>query len=280
MPVNLTESSTFTTPVQVPDAGDPVSAGGGSYLRAALQALTNRSKFLSDILTSTGITKIRKVTSTANLKAIAGPVEGDVAILATGGLPQFYTFRSVALAGSDIAGARYDSTTVAGYWVSPWLHIADLSGASPRLDVQTLPPPNRIVQSFEVVDNTPSSVTWASGSTWQGTDAQITLTGIEVGDIIELTGSLVWSVDTGTEVVDVRLYRSDSGGAAAITGSQVESLSAIGANKLHPVFTAGRYVSGAAGSHTLTLQIRGDGGVPFNFSVHGYRTLRGRVIRP
>ena len=278
MPSSLTGTgASFTNPIIAPADGDTRNAAS---VQTAFQSLIDNDKFLQLILQSTGITKIRKVTSTANLKAIAGPVEGDVAILATGGLPQVYTFRSVALAGSDIAGARYDSTTVAGYWVSPWLHIADISGASPRLDVQTLPPPNRIVQSFEVVDNAPSSVTWANGASWRATDAQTILTGIEVGDIIELTGSLVWSVDSGTEVVSVRLYRSDSGGAAAVTGSQMDDLSAIGANKLHPVTVSGRYVSTAAGSHTVTLEIYGDGGTPFNFSIHGYRTLRGRVIRP
>lgn len=280
MPANLTDVSTFTNPIQVPDAGDPVGAGSGSYLRTALQGFANRTKFLYDILTSTGVTKVRKVASTALLKAIASPAEGDVAIVASGGNPQIFMFRSTALVGSDIAGARYDSTTVAGYWLSPWLALADLSGASPRLQNQSLPPTNRIVESFEVVDNSPTSVTWASSATWQSTDAQITVTGVEVDDIIEVTGSLIWSVDTGTEQVSVRIYRSDSGGAAAIAGSQIEDLDPIGANKLHAVTVGGRYVATAAGSHTITVQIFGDSGVPFNFSVHNYRTLRGRVIRP
>lgn len=179
MPVNLTDVDAFTSPVEVPDAGDPASAASGSYLRGALQALANRTRNVYNVLTSTGVPKIRKVTSTANLKAIATPVEGDVALLSTGSVPQIFIFRSTALAGTDISQARYDSTTVAGQWLAPWWWLVDASGATPRLDVNVLPPPNRIA----IIDNefaiSPSATNATTGGSVFGPTMSLA---VEAGD--------------------------------------------------------------------------------------------------
>jgi len=283
MPVNLTESSTFTTPVQVPDAGDPVSAGAGSFLRGALQALTNRTKFLGDILTSTGITKVRTVASVGALKALAGPVSGDVVLL-TSGIPQLYIFRSVALAGSDLVGMRYDSTTVAGQWVSPWFFLADTSGSfspDPRLDVQVLPPPYRTQNILEVVNSSPSTVSWTHSSNWRQLDAQLVNIPLSAGDYVLLNGSCTWSSNDAVDgEVDFRLYVSAPGGAAAIDGTLVENLLPSAADKRQHMNLNGHYRATDTGNHSFFMELRGIGAAPFDFFVYGNRTLRGIVIRP
>jgi hypothetical protein len=133
MPTNLTDTSAFTDPVQVPTAGDPVSAGPGTYLRNALQALANRTRYLYD-----GVPRIRNVANTAALKAITGAVNGDVAILNGG---QIYLYKSGATVGTDLAGYRYDSGVSTGFWASPLYYIT--TGTPLRLDVSVLAPPNR-----------------------------------------------------------------------------------------------------------------------------------------
>jgi hypothetical protein len=141
MPQNITDVDEFTATVTSPADGDTRNAGS---VLASFQIVANRTKWLYNTLTSRGISKIRKVTSTTDLKALASPVEGDVAILSTGSVPQIFVYRSVALAGSDLSQIRYDSTVSTGQWLSPWYWLVDASGASPRLDVNVLPPPNRI----------------------------------------------------------------------------------------------------------------------------------------
>lgn len=274
MPVNLTDTSTFTSPVQVPDAGDPVSAGGGSYLRGALQALANRTKFLNDILTSTGITKVRSVANTTALKALAAPVQGDVAVL-TSGIPQVYLFRSVALAGSDIAGARYDSTVVIGQWVSPWLYLADTSGASPRLDVQTLPPPNRIVSVTEDVQAT--GVAAQNATDAGGVFGPTLNVSVETGDIVILQGHTTFAAQSADAAGRVSL---------AVDGTEVEASkrlwSALGSPYafVAPLDPSGLYTAAATGTIVVRLyQIRtlNNSGTP---QFLGPRSIRATVIRP
>lgn len=183
MPTNLTDSSTWTTPVAVPTDGDPVAAGAGSYIRTTFQTFANRTKYLYDILTSSGITKIRKVTSTSALKALTSPVEGDVAILATGGIPQVFSFRSAALTGTDLSNLRYDSTAAVGYWVSPWYYIADVSSGV-KLDVQTIPPPNRIVSIVESGETSGST----NATTLGGVFGPSLSVAVETGDLVLLEG--------------------------------------------------------------------------------------------
>lgn len=270
MPTNLTDVSAFTDPVQVPTAGDPVSSGPGSYLRTALQSLANRTRYLFD-----GVPRIRNVANSGALKALAGAADGDVAILDGG---QLYFYTAGATVGTDLTGYRYDSVVTSGFWASPLYYIT--TGTPLRQDVSVLPPPNRIVQDFETTSSSPSTQTWASGSTWRSTDATITLASLEVGDIVKVTSNLSWSVDTNTEVFDARIYVSAPGGAAAVTGTTVTGLGTSANNLIHALALEGRYVVTDAGSHTFTAQVHGDGGGAFGFTVYSARSIRGLVIRP
>lgn len=80
MPTNLTDSSTFTSPIQVPANGDPVDAGPSDPLRAGFQGLANRTKYIKDLLDG-GVRRVQYYSSTTALAAVTGMVNGDVAIV-------------------------------------------------------------------------------------------------------------------------------------------------------------------------------------------------------
>lgn len=272
MPQNITDVSTFTDPCTAPADGDVRNA---TSVLTPFQALANRTRWLYNVLTSTGITKVRKVTSTTNLKAIAGPVEGDVAVLASGGIPQVYLFRSVALAGADIPGARYDSTVVIGQWVSPWLYLADTSGASPRLDVQTLPPPNRIVSVTESVQAT--GVAAQNATDAGGVFGPTLNVPVETGDLVILEGHTTFAAQN-----------ADATGRVSLTvdGTELEASkrlwSALGSPYLFvgPLTPSGLYTAAATGTIVVRLyQIRtlNNSGTP---QFLGPRSIRATVIRP
>ena len=269
MPTNLTDSSTWTTPVAVPTDGDPVAAGSGSNIRTTFQTFANRTKYLYDILTSTGITKIRKVTSTASLKGLTSPVEGDVAILATGGTPQIFLYRSTALAGSDLTNLRYDSTTATGYWISPWFYIASVSGGI-RLDVQTLPPPNRVVSIDESGETSGSTTPTALGGVF-GPTLSVT---VETGDLVLLEGHCTFAPN-GADA-DGYVSIAVDGNPQALANRKWDCANS-GSSPLTPSVL---YTAAADGTLTIRLyQIRENfaSGTP---SLTANRSLRATVYRP
>lgn len=269
MPTNLTDSSTWTTPVAVPTDGDPVAAGSGSNIRTTFQTFANRTKYLYDILTSTGITKIRKVTSTASLKGLTSPVEGDVAILATGGTPQIFLYRSTALVGSDLTNLRYDSTTATGYWISPWFYIASVSGGI-RLDVQTLPPPNRVVSIDESGETSGSTTPTALGGVF-GPTLSVT---VETGDLVLLEGHCTFAPN-GADA-DGYVSIAVDGTPQALANRKWDCANS-GSSPLTPSVL---YTAAADGTLTIRLyQIRENfaSGTP---SLTANRSLRATVYRP
>ena len=91
MPTNLTDVSTFTSPVAVPADGD---ARNAASVETPFQSLSNRTKYLKDTIEA-GSTKIRLVSSTAALKALTGMTTGDVAMVSTSAAEMgLYVFRT------------------------------------------------------------------------------------------------------------------------------------------------------------------------------------------
>lgn len=270
MPTNLTDSSTWTTPVSVPTDGDPVAAGSGSNIRTTFQTFANRTKYLYDILTSSGVTKVRKAATTSALKGLSSPVEGDIAILATGGIPQLFTFRSTALAGSDLTNLRYDSTTATGYWVSPWFYIVSLSSGSPQLDVQTLPPPNRIVSVAESGETSGSTTPTAPGGVF-GPSLSVA---VETGDLVLLEGHCTFAPNgadaSGTVSIAVN-------GTPQPFSARNWSCANAGAMPLTPSVL---YTAVADGTITVRLYQIMPTWVSGSPSLTAHRSVRATVYRP
>lgn len=117
MPANLTETNDFPSTITVPTAGDPVSAGPGSLLRGALQALTNRSRFLYELLTG-GVRKLRFVESYAALKALTGMAKGSVAVVYIGNFPHLFCFLPSDSLPSQVTDMVYPADDETGFWMS------------------------------------------------------------------------------------------------------------------------------------------------------------------
>jgi len=116
MPTTLTESSTFTSSITVADNGDPADAGSGGYIREPFQGLTNRTKYLKDVLDS-GVKKIQKATTVSAMTGATGMAGGDLVLLANVSNLGLFMYVAGATVGTNITGWRYDSTTEAGYWI-------------------------------------------------------------------------------------------------------------------------------------------------------------------
>lgn len=271
MPQNITDVDEFTSPCSAPADGDTRNAAS---VLTPLQKLANRTRYLYNILTSTGVQKIRTVGSTAAMKGLSGMAAGDVAILLSG-VPQLYVYRSIALAGADLAGMRYDSTTAIGQWVSAWFYLVDTSGTfspNPRLDVQTLPPPNRIVSIVEDHQVSPSATNATLGGGIFGPTLSIP---VEENDVVLIEGHCSFAAQS-----------ADGNGhvAIAVEGSPTLASkrlwSANGAAFDGPLCPSLRYVVGTTGTITVRLyQIASSlaSGTP---QFLGPQHLRATIVRP
>ena len=155
MTVSISESATWTAPVTGPSAGEYLIA---SNTIASLQALANRTKLIDSTLglaagtVGTGVTRIRQVASSAALKTVTSPIDGDVAIVNVPGAPTgTYVFRAGS-SQADAAPWAYASTSVLGCWF-PELSgvlaggiaggagskLAQVDGSTGRLELSALP---------------------------------------------------------------------------------------------------------------------------------------------
>lgn len=270
MPQNITDVDEFTDPCTAPADGDTRNAAS---VLTPFQKLANRTRYLYNVLTSTGVRKIRTVASSGALKALTGMVPGDVAILLSG-VPQLYVYRSIALAGSDLAGMRYDSTTAIGQWVSAWFYLASLSSGSPRLDVQTLPPPNRIVDVVEDYQVSPSATNATLGGGIFGPTLSIP---VEENDIVLIDGHCTFSAQS-----------ADGDGYVAIAVEGTPTLpskrrwTALGSPYafLGPLCPSLRYVVGTTGTITVRLYQIASNLVSGTPQFIGPQHLHATVIRP
>ncbi len=269
MSVDLTGSGAWQDPVTTMGDGDPISMAEGALLRQGFQALVDRDSYLKAVLDN-GVTKARKVTSTAALKAIAEASEGDLAILAVGGVPRLFCFHAGSAAGADVVGLRYDSTALAGYWVSSLFYLANTSGPEPRLDVQTLPPPNRV---FSVAEDGEASGT-TNATTLGGAFGPTLVVTMNAGDIAIIDGHCTFA----PQAADADGYVAISvDGVMQALSKRVWSCANLGAHPLTPgiVFTAS-----SSGDVSVRLYQQANTITAGTPQFKGPRSVRALVIRP
>lgn len=271
MSVDLTGSGSWVDPVVTMADGDPVSMADGSLLRQGFQSLVDRDSYLKGVL-DTGVTRVRNVANSAALKALASPANGDVAIVGGG---QIYLYLAGALIGADITGFRYDSTTATGFWAAPIYYLSTGAGAARRLDISVLPPPNRLVSTFNAFSGSP--VALDSLNSWQNILA-ITRT-LAVGDIVPMRYVGTVSTADNTYEVQVRLRVVTPGGAAVLDGSTL-TVDLYGNNKKVAIATQGTFTATEAGDHDLIAQAYiVEGGGPYAVTFRP-PSLQGSIIRP
>lgn len=276
MPYTIEETSTWETNLEIPGPGDPVAVGAGSYMRAALQRIFNRTKYLRTRIDTGGVNAIRAVADVAELKALQSPVLGEVAILDGA---QFYFFKPGALVGSDLDGYRYDSTSATGYWANPLYYATTGAGAAMRLDVSVLPPPNRIVQLVDLVEGSPTTRSVDSANLWQDSGFVTGNIPLAVGDKVSLR--FTSSLSAGEAIdVKVRLSVTAPSGSAGLDGSEVV-VDALASSKRMAVATQGLFTATEAGNHVFKVQLYAPlSGGPYTAYLHAHRSLQGFVMRP
>lgn len=113
MPENLTPVSQWVG-VAVPLPNEPRTAAS---VRTPFQAITDCLKYLKDIVDG-GVTRIRPLTSTADLKAVTGMTSGSVRVLQNSNFPRLWIFRAGLYPGADITNQLYRANDASGAWVS------------------------------------------------------------------------------------------------------------------------------------------------------------------
>lgn len=268
MPTNLTDVDAFTDPVQVPTDGDPVESGPASYLRAGLQALSNRTRYAYNLLTN-GVQRVRVVASTSALKALATPPNGAVALYLAGASPKLFIFKVQASPPAEITGYLYPANDGTGFWATEMYFLTTGSGASLRMDPSILATPNRIVSVQS--DNDTSTVPIGSSGVF-GPSLSVA---VNSGDLVMIDGHT--NLNQNGAATDWRGTVYVSVDASNQTDSQARWDTV---DVLRSVSTRTLYTAGAAGTLTVRLSYTansGASGTP-NFSVMHH--LRAMVIRP
>lgn len=272
MPTTLTEDgSTFPTDVTVPAAGDPVRAGPGSYLRAALQTLTNRSRWAYNLLTN-GIPRVRVVSTIADMKAIVAPPNGSVAMQFGGSSPKLFIFVVYPSPPAQVTGFLYPADDGTGFWASEMYYLVTGSSGNLRLDPAVLSIQNRL---FDVQHAADTSSTTASESPGSAFGPSITVNGVKTGDILLIDGQTQYEVNG-----------SVGGGYIyiAINGSKVARSARFWSNNGMPdfsdLFTSLNYVATGDGNVTVQMWQMASSISSGNPHFNGNRTLRVMTVRP
>lgn len=277
MPVNLTDSSTFTTPVQVPDAGDPVGAGAGSYLRAALQAFANRTKYLYDLVTG-GVKRIQYFSDIADLRDVTGMAAGDVAVVNDTYLGLY--IYDTGVSGAEVYPWFIKPTGVLDGTSGRWRHIFNTFGVNNATlgnNKWVFNGPGRVVEVLESVVTSPSSNTYSDSASWQDVGVSITKT-LVTGDLILLAATVAWAVDADEEV-SYRIRVEAPGGNSVLDGT-LHEVSPITTTKKNLFHTAGKWTATEDGSHVFKLQILVQAGGPYNATLYAQRGMQGVWVRP
>lgn len=196
MPVVLEETSQFDASVTIPAPLEAASIASGSPLRGAFRTLTNRTRWLYDLLQA--VRRLQYATSAEDLKSIDHPAGGDVALLLGpgGGL---YTFAQVSSPPSDdTPGYIYVGTGgTTGVWLLaiPALWSASGPGGALRYDDTFVPRPNRLVTVKSEINKTSSPVS-ITGTHQVG--PFISFDELQEGDIVLVDGGCQFELNGNT----------------------------------------------------------------------------------
>lgn len=290
MPMNLLDVLTFSTPIVAPVGGDVRTAAS---VRAGLQGLANRTAYMKDLLDS-GVTKVRYVSTLAQLKAITGATAGEVCNILVAAdddyifdnVGQFFFVPTCTDTGLTLGNVPI--IVVPDDGIGRWVNIlaaamSNLSGASTgvRWDI---PPANATVGISE----------WTSSSSGKD-DAWETLGpgGIETnvsgvslsrsvlsGDKILIDGqfNLKVTLDGASDVAYVHLYGGITTPTTKLATARVGTRADAAAVSV-PISFSRVVTAGSAGTYALKLTVN-SAGAGTSIVFMSQASLRMHVIRP
>lgn len=246
MPGTLTGTATYSNTATSPSDGDVQTAAS---VNTPLQTVLNNTRYLQQILESTGATKIKQVADAATLAALVSITDGDVVIVDNvNGVYRRNTGGSGATSGTFYV----DHATEAGGW--------DL-----------IRPPNALFD-FDAVtavadrSQATSTHTAVSGS-------QVSVTGARVGDIVQLTAMVV--VNPNSDEVYLKAKVTDATPTVNDLSTQVARCQGT---QIQTVTYFARYDLTVAGTVTAELFFA-NGDNATNVTV-GVKYFRMDIIRP
>src|SRR5690349_19116610 len=126
MPKNLTDVSSFTSPIVVPVGGDVRNA---ESVETPFQGLSNRTKYLYDAIVN-GVSRLRQAADIAAVRALTPHVAGDVVITADGKLYEYSTTVSTADDVYFVLKPNDVSSGGPGRWINVAKALLDASSVS------------------------------------------------------------------------------------------------------------------------------------------------------
>lgn len=276
MPTTLTETSTFTTDVTVPNDGDTRNAAS---VRSAFQALADRTKFLKDIIGAggTGATRLRTVTTSAALRALTDMDEGDLALLKPGDPSSQAIFvYSSGASNAEISGWIYEPDVGGGRWLN--LLWPRISGSTADALRWATPVPNRVLHFDTTAWGATTTTVTPSGS-WDDTEIVSNEYAVETGDKFQVTYTGSIRGIAISNFVSARLATVVSGTATAITGSEATFIDdAVDVTNKHALSLVAGGTFGADADVSFMLQVRSGAGD--TITVYGPQNIAVQVIRP
>lgn len=277
MPANLTDSSTFTSPIQVPTNGDPVDAGPSDPLRAGFQGLANRTKYIKDLLDG-GVRRVQYYSSTAALAAVTGMVNGDVAIVNS-------TYLGLYIYDTSNSGAA-----VLPWFVKPdgyadgtpgrWRHLFHSFGvnASSSLDENrwAIPVANAMPMAPQFITSNSTPVT-LSGS-YQDVGPSLSLASLLAGDVLVIDGDMTFDPNGSSNTATIGIKVGGENGDAVFTDSEVTVIASGSVS--HRVHVQLACTLASAGTKVVQMRARDSGIVSGANQVKPRYQLRAMVVRP
>jgi hypothetical protein len=290
MSETLTESSTFTASIVVPTGGDTRNAAS---VKTPFQSLTNRTKYLNDLLTS-GVKKVRSVATLAAMKALTSVGSGELCNILVAADDDYIfdncgTFFFVpTCTDAAMTLGNIPIIVVPDDGIGRWVNIlagamSNLSGASTsvRWDI---PPANATAGISEWTSSSPGP-----DDAWETVGpggSEVAVSGVSLsrsvlsGDKILIDGqfNLKVTLDGASDVAYVYLYGGITTASTKLATARVSTREDAAAVSIpisfHRVVTAG-----SAGSYVLALKCdSGAAGTQIVFMSQG--SLRMQVIRP
>ena len=280
MPANVTDSSTFTSPIVVPTDGDTRNAAS---VLTAFQGLANRTKYPYDFITN-GVPKIRFASNATALKALTGMTDKEACLVPMVGL---FFFRSGA-AGSEVGTWLYPADDASGYWYNALVSLYDVggfSGTDPRLNTATIRVANSILYHRTKTITSPSS----TSMTFDGSGDYITTlttdnyTSLQNGDVVSVwfSADSIEPNDTGGAAITLD-YSVDNGGSwTEITyAKSMAVIAALPASaRRFPISTMVTFGL-TAGQTQVSFRVRGKGSAAGTALLYGAYRFAVLITRP
>lgn len=273
MPTNLSDVSTFTSPVAVPADGD---ARNAASVQTPFQALANRTKWLYDKITN-GVPRVQFYSSTAALANVTGQVNGDVAIV-NGTYLGVYIY-DTGVSGADLSPWFVKPTGFLDGASGRWKHLFYSFGVNASAIYNEnrwiIPPANHLPAAPSFATSNSGTVTM-TGS-YQDVGPSVTINSLLVGDVLVIDGDMGFDPNGSSNTATVGIKVSGENSDNVFSDSEVAIVATSPAYRVHTQLVC---TLAAAGNKTIQMRARDSGIVSGANQIKPRYMLRAFVIRP